>query len=164
MKELDLLDKKQITLSELKNLSASELLNVAENLDIENIPTMRKGQMMFAILKEMSLEGVEISGEGVLEVVQDGFGFLRSPQANYLAGPEDIYVSPKIIRQHSCAPVIRLRAGLIRPRRWNAISPSPKSPKLILPSPTTPSIKSILTILRRCIQRSGLLWKLPTRR
>ncbi|MCA8833579.1 MAG: transcription termination factor Rho, partial [Proteobacteria bacterium] len=69
--------------------------------DIENIPTMRKGQMMFAILKEMSLEGVEISGEGVLEVVQDGFGFLRSPQANYLAGPEDIYVSPKIIRQHS---------------------------------------------------------------
>ena len=101
MKELDLLDKKQITLSELKNLSASELLNVAENLDIENIPTMRKGQMMFAILKEMSLEGVEISGEGVLEVVQDGFGFLRSPQANYLAGPEDIYVSPKIIRQHS---------------------------------------------------------------
>ena len=56
---------------------------------------------MFAILKEMSLEGVEISGEGVLEVVQDGFGFLRSPQANYLAGPEDIYVSPKIIRQHS---------------------------------------------------------------
>ncbi len=90
MKELDLLDKKQITLSELKNLSASELLNVAENLDIENIPTMRKGQMMFAILKEMSLEGVEISGEGVLEVVQDGFGFLRSPQANYLAGPEDI--------------------------------------------------------------------------
>ncbi len=101
MKELDLLDKKQITLSELKNLSASELLNVAENLDIENIPTMRKGQMMFAILKEMSLEGVEISGEGVLEVVQDGFGFLRSPQANYLAGPEDIYVSPKLIRQHS---------------------------------------------------------------
>jgi transcription termination factor Rho len=62
---------------------------------------MRKGEMMFQILRERADEGWEISGDGVLEVLQDGFGFLRSPEANYLAGPDDIYVSPDMIRQHS---------------------------------------------------------------
>jgi transcription termination factor Rho len=62
---------------------------------------MRKGEMMFSILKEHAEEGWEIGGEGVLEVVQDGFGFLRSTEANYLPGPDDIYVSPDMIRQHS---------------------------------------------------------------
>ncbi|GHA48264.1 transcription termination factor Rho [Amylibacter ulvae] len=91
----------KINLSELKALSAANLLKQAEELEIENASTMRKGEMMFAILKEMSEEGAEVSGDGVLEVMQDGFGFLRSPQANYLAGPEDIYVSPEMIRTHS---------------------------------------------------------------
>ena len=67
---------------------------LAEELEIENASTMRKGDMMFAILKDLAEEGVEIGGDGVLEVLQDGFGFLRSPEANYLAGPDDIYVSP----------------------------------------------------------------------
>src|SRR6056297_2819176 len=62
---------------------------------------MRKGDMMFEILRERADEGWEISGDGVLEVLQDGFGFLRSPEANYLPGPDDIYVSPEMIRQHS---------------------------------------------------------------
>jgi transcription termination factor Rho len=72
---------------------------MAEELEIENASSMRKGDMMFAILKDMAEEGVEISGDGVLEVLQDGFGFLRSPEANYLAGPDDIYVSPNQIRK-----------------------------------------------------------------
>ena len=88
-------------LSELKAKSPADLLSMAEELEIENASTMRKGDMMFAILKEMAEEGVEISGDGVLEVMQDGFGFLRSPEANYLPGPDDIYVSPNQIRKFS---------------------------------------------------------------
>jgi transcription termination factor Rho len=91
----------QMTLSELKAKSPADLLTVAEELEIENASTLRKGEMMFAILKELSEDGVEISGDGVLEVMQDGFGFLRSPEANYLSGPDDIYVSPTMIRKFS---------------------------------------------------------------
>jgi transcription termination factor Rho len=88
-------------LSELKAKSPADLLAMAEELEIENATTMRKGDMMFAILKENAEEGVEISGDGVLEVMQDGFGFLRSPEANYLPGPDDIYVSPTLLRKFS---------------------------------------------------------------
>ena len=85
------MENEKVNLSELKAKSAAELLKIAEDLEIENASTLRKGEMMFAILKESAEEGAEVSGDGVLEVIQDGFGFLRSPQANYLAGPEDIY-------------------------------------------------------------------------
>ena len=91
----------RLTLSELKAQSPKDLLAYAEELEIENASTMRKGDMMFAILKEQAEDGWEISGDGVLEVLQDGFGFLRSPEANYLPGPDDIYVSPEVIRQFS---------------------------------------------------------------
>lgn len=74
---------------------------MAEELEIENASTMRKGDMMFAILRERADEEWLIGGDGVLEVLQDGFGFLRSPEANYLPGPDDIYVSPDMIRQYS---------------------------------------------------------------
>ena len=80
----------RLSLSELKAKSPKDLLAMAEDLDIENASTMRKGEMMFQILRERADEGWEISGDGVLEVLQDGFGFLRSPEANYLAGPDDI--------------------------------------------------------------------------
>jgi len=90
-----------LTLSSLKAQSPKNLLSMAEELEIENASTMRKGEMMFQILRERADEGWEISGDGVLEVLQDGFGFLRSPEANYLPGPDDIYVSPEMIRQHS---------------------------------------------------------------
>ncbi|NDR57533.1 transcription termination factor Rho [Aliiruegeria sabulilitoris] len=90
-----------LTLSELKARTPKDLLAMAEDLEIDNASTMRKGDMMFAILKECAEDGWEISGDGVLEVMQDGFGFLRSPEANYLPGPDDIYVSPDMIRQYS---------------------------------------------------------------
>ncbi|MEM8823551.1 MAG: transcription termination factor Rho [Pseudomonadota bacterium] len=90
-----------LNLRDLKAKSPKDLLSMAEELEIENASTMRKGEMMFSILRERADEGWEISGEGVLEVLQDGFGFLRSPEANYLPGPDDIYVSPDVIRQHS---------------------------------------------------------------
>jgi transcription termination factor Rho len=90
-----------ISLAELKAQTPKDLLSQAEELEIDNASTMRKGEMMFQILKERAEDGWEISGDGVLEVMQDGFGFLRSPEANYLPGPDDIYVSPDMIRQYS---------------------------------------------------------------
>jgi transcription termination factor Rho len=90
-----------LSLSELKAQKPADLLSMAEDLEIENASTMRKGEIMFAILKERAEEGWEVSGDGVLEVNQDGFGFLRSPEANYLPGPDDIYVSLETIRTYS---------------------------------------------------------------
>ncbi|MCZ4261346.1 transcription termination factor Rho [Limimaricola sp. G21655-S1] len=91
----------RLNLADLKAQSPKDLLSLAEELEIENASTMRKGDMMFAILKERAEEDWVIGGDGVLEVLQDGFGFLRSPEANYLPGPDDIYVSPDMIRQFS---------------------------------------------------------------
>ena len=88
-----------MNLQELKTRSPAELLAFAEELEIENCNTMRKQDMMFAILKQLASQGVPISGTGVLEVLQDGFGFLRSPEENYLPGPDDIYVSPSQVRR-----------------------------------------------------------------
>ena len=88
-------------LSELKAKSPAELLVFAEEHEVENASTMRKQELMFAILKELAAREVEITGEGVVEVLPDGFGFLRSPDANYLPGPDDIYVSPSQIRRFS---------------------------------------------------------------
>ncbi len=88
-----------MNLQELKTRSPAELLAFAEELEIENCNTMRKQDMMFAILKQLANQGTPISGAGVLEVLQDGFGFLRSPEENYLPGPDDIYVSPSQIRR-----------------------------------------------------------------
>src|SRR6056297_1191386 len=90
-----------VKLADLKRKSPKDLVAMAEELEIENASTMRKGDIMFEILRERADEGWEISGDGVLEVLQDGFGFLRSPEANYLPGPDDIYVSPDMIRKFS---------------------------------------------------------------
>jgi len=86
-------------LQDLKRKSPAELLALAEEQDVENASTLRKQDMMFAILKKMAESDVQIMGRGVIEVMSDGFGFLRSPEANYLAGPDDIYVSPNQVRR-----------------------------------------------------------------
>jgi len=88
-----------MNLQELKQKSPAELLAYAEELEIENASTLRKQDMMFAILKQLATNDVAIYGDGVLEVLQDGFGFLRAPEANYLPGPDDIYVSPSQVRR-----------------------------------------------------------------
>ncbi|MBD0864266.1 MAG: transcription termination factor Rho [Rhodobacteraceae bacterium] len=93
--------KQSLSFSDLKAHNLKDLLAIAGDLEIENASSMRKGEIMFQILRERADEGWEISGDGVLEVMQDGFGFLRSAEANYLPGPDDIYVSPEMIRQHS---------------------------------------------------------------
>jgi len=88
-----------MNLQELKQKSPTDLLKFAEELEIENASTLRKQDMLFVILKQMAENDVAIFGTGVLEVLQDGFGFLRAPEANYLPGPDDIYVSPSQVRR-----------------------------------------------------------------
>ena len=96
---MSILELKELKLHDLKGKAPAELLTIAEELQIENGSSMRKQELMFAILKSLASHEVEIIGEGVVEVLLDGFGFLRSPDANYLAGPDDIYVSPSQIRR-----------------------------------------------------------------
>ena len=90
-----------MNLQELKQKTPADLLAYAEELEIENASSMRKQEIMFAILKQLAENDVAIFGDGVIEILQDGFGFLRAPEANYLPGPDDIYVSPSQIRRFS---------------------------------------------------------------
>ena len=87
-------------LQELKKKSATELLNYAEELGIENAAALKSQELMYAILRQLADSNVTMEGEGVLEVMPDGFGFLRSSKANYLAGPDDIYVPANMIKHH----------------------------------------------------------------
>jgi transcription termination factor Rho len=105
-----------MNLKELKLKSSDELLTLAEEFGVENASGMLKQDLIFAILKSFAEAGGVISGEGVVEVLQDGFGFLRSPEANYLPGPDDIYVSPSQIK----------RFGL---RTGDTVSGETRSPK-----------------------------------
>jgi transcription termination factor Rho len=86
-------------LKELKKKTSAELVEMAEELGVESASTLRRQDLMFAVLKELAEDGEEILGIGTIEVLPDGFGFLRSPEANYLAGPDDIYVSPNQVRK-----------------------------------------------------------------
>ena len=106
----------RMSLQELKEKPAADLVTFAEALEIENASSMLKQDMMFAILKAVAEEGVDISGSGTLEVLQDGFGFLRSPEANYLSGPDDIYVSPSQIRRYGLRTGDTVEGGVRSPR------------------------------------------------
>src|SRR5690554_227095 len=88
-----------MNLTELKQKPITELLELAEQMALENMGRSRKQDVIFAILKKHAKGGEDIHGDGVLEILQDGFGFLRSADSSYLAGPDDIYVSPSQIRR-----------------------------------------------------------------
>ena len=90
---------REVKLQDLKSKTPTELLTFAEEVEVENASTMRKQELMFAILKQLAAKDVEIIGAGTVEVLQDGFGFLRSSDSNYLPGPDDIYISPTQIRR-----------------------------------------------------------------
>src|ERR1700722_10999976 len=106
----------EIKLHDLKGRTPTELLAFAEELKVENANSMRKQELLFAILKQQAANQVEIIGEGVVEVLQDGFGFLRSPEANYLPGPDDIYVSPSQIRRFGLRTGDTVDGGIRAPR------------------------------------------------
>src|SRR6201999_4543767 len=90
---------REMKLQDLKSKTPAELLAFAEEHQVENASTLRKQELMFAVLKQLAAKDIEITGIGVVEVLQDGFGFLRSPDVNSLPGPDDIYVSPSQIRR-----------------------------------------------------------------
>ncbi|WGM37186.1 transcription termination factor Rho [Caulobacter sp. NIBR1757] len=106
----------RMSLQQLKDTPPADLLGLAEKLEVENANSMRKQDMMFSILKTLAEEGVEISGSGTMEVLSDGFGFLRSPEANYLPGPDDIYVSPSQIRKFGLRTGDSVDGGVRAPR------------------------------------------------
>ncbi len=103
-----------MNLSELKLKQISEIINIADSLGLDNVSRTRKQELIFAILKRQAKSGEDIFGDGVLEILQDGFGFLRSPSGSYLAGPDDIYVSPSQIRRFSLKTGDTI-SGKIRP-------------------------------------------------
>ncbi|MDY0029681.1 MAG: transcription termination factor Rho [Pseudobdellovibrionaceae bacterium] len=105
-----------MNLQDLKTRSPAELLAFAEELEIENCSTMRKQDIMFAVLKKLAEQDVPIAGSGVLEVLQDGFGFLRSPEENYLPGPDDIYVSPSQVRRFGLRTGDIVEGGIRAPK------------------------------------------------
>ena len=112
-------------LNELKALHVSQLLEMAAGLEIENANRLRKQELMFAIMKRRAKQGEQIFGDGVLEVLPDGFGFLRSPETSYLASTDDIYISPSQIRRFnlhtgdSIEGEVRRMASAISPwSRW----------------------------------------------
>ena len=104
-----------MNLQELKIKDPEDLLKQADKLGIENPSSLRKQDLMFSILKKIAIEGDIITGVGVIEIIQDGFGFLRSPESNYLPGPDDIYVSPSQIKNLVLEREIVLRVKLERP-------------------------------------------------
>ena len=110
-----------MNLQELKRKTPAELLAFAEELQIENASSLRKQDMMFAILKQLAENDVPISGDGVLEVLSDGFGFLRSPEANYLPGPDDIYVSPNQVRRFGLRTGDTVEGQIRSPARRRAL-------------------------------------------
>ena len=106
-----------MNLTELKNTPVSELITLGENMGLENLARMRKQDIIFAILKQHSKSGEDIFGDGVLEILQDGFGFLRSADSSYLAGPDDIYVSPAKSAASTSALVTPFPVRFVLPKR-----------------------------------------------
>ena len=103
-------------LQELKTQTPTQLVDYAEELEIENANSMRRQDLMFAILRQLAENDQAIFGSGVLETLQDGFGFLRSPESNYLPGPDDIYVSPSQIRRFGLRTGDTLEGQIRAPR------------------------------------------------
>jgi hypothetical protein len=137
---------RRMSLQELKEKSPAELVELAESLDIENASALRKQGMMFAILKALADEGAEISGGGTLEVLQDGFGFLRAPESNYLPGRTTSMSRPARSAASACAPAIRWKARSGRRARMSGISRLLKVSRSISRSRKIPSTRFISTI------------------
>lgn len=112
-----------MSLTELKNMSMSVLMELAEKYEIENASSMRKQELIFAMLQACASRSGAIYGDGVLEILPDGYGFLRSPLSSYMPGPDDIYVSPLRFGAFICARVMWFPGRYGLPRKGSVISP-----------------------------------------
>ncbi len=118
---------REVKLQDLKSKTPTDLTAFAEEVEVENASTMRKQELMFAILKQLAAKEVEIIGSGTVEVLQDGFGFLRSSDSNYLPGPDDIYISPTQIRRFGLRTGDTVEGRSAAPRTASATSRSSRS-------------------------------------
>lgn len=116
-----------MNLTELKQKPIAELLEMSDAMGLENMARSRKQDIIFALLKKHAKSGEEISGDGVLEILQDGFGFLRSADSSYLAGPDDIYVSPSQIRRFNLRTGDTIIGKIGRRKRASVTSPCSRS-------------------------------------
>jgi transcription termination factor Rho len=133
-----------MNIQELKLKSSEQLITQAEELGIENASTLRKQEILFAILKKVA-EKEEITGAGVLQLLQDGFGFLRAMESNYLPGPDDIYVSPSQIRKFGLRTGDTVEGPVRAPKKVKDILHYFKLVKLILKNQKKQDIKLHLT-------------------
>ena len=124
-----------MNIQELKGKTSEQLINDAEKLGIENASTLRRQEIIFAILKKHAEKGEEITGGGVLQLLQDGFGFLRAMESNYLPGPDDIYVSPSQIRRFGLRTGDSVEGQVRAPKMEKGILHYYKLAKLILRNP-----------------------------
>ena len=133
-----------MNLTDLKTKSTQELIDIAKDMGLDNMARSRKQDIIFAILKRHAKSGEDIYGDGVLEILQDGFGFLRSADSSYLAGPDDIYVSPSQIRRFNLRTGDTISGKIRPPKEANAILPGSRSAILTSPSRNSRAIKYCL--------------------
>ena len=142
-----------MNLTDLKSKPVPELVDMAREVGLENLARLRKQEVIAAILRKVANNGEDIYGEGVLEILQDGFGFLRSPDSSYLAGPDDIYVSPSQIRRFNLRTGDGI-AGKIRPPKDREHFALLKVDEITWASRTPGNTRSCSKTLRRCSRRS----------
>lgn len=151
-----------MNLTELKNTPVSELVQLGESMGLENLAQAHKKDIIFAILKAHAKGGEDIFGDGVLEILTDGFGFLRSADGSYLAGPDDIYVSRARSAVSTCVPAIPSPARSGRRKRANVTSRCSRSTRSTTTVRKTPATRSCLKTSPRCTPTSVCAWSVAT--
>ena len=146
-------------LSDLKDLHISELIEMAIANEVENANRLRKQDLIFALLKDQAKKGESISGSGTLEVLPDGFGFLRSPDTSYLAGPDDIYISPSQIRRFNLHTGDSVEGEIRTPKEGERYFALVKAIKSMMRSRRTANTRHFLKTLHHSFQRIDFRWK-----
>ena len=151
-----------MNLTELKNKSIADLVALAEEMNLENMARARKQDIIFSILKAHSKSGEDIFGGGVLEILQDGFGFLRSADGSYLAGPDDIYVSPSQIRRFNMRTGDTIFGKIRPPKEGERYFALLKVNEVNFDKPENSRTKSCLKTLRHCMPKNVCAWNEAT--
>jgi len=148
-----------MTIAELKEKNITELTRIARTLEIPGTSGLRKQDLIFKILQAQSEKEGHIFAEGVLEILPDGYGFLRSPDYNYLPGPDDIYVSPRRFASSISRPATPSAATSVRPTREKSILPWSRSRPSTSSRPRRRATRSSSTISPRSIPRNASSWR-----